>query len=298
MINKFQSLRSILIIVLLVAVGTSASSLHTIKIKKAKDMQTAFAYKDDGSIIISAHRGGMPTGYPENSVEAMEKTLAHLPAFFEIDPRLTKDSVIVLMHDADISRTTTGKGKLSSYTWEELKQFKLVDREGNVTPYHVPTLEEAIIWSKGKTVLNLDKKDVPLEMMAAFLKKHKPNNVMITVHTPQQALLYYAQDKNAMFSAFIRNMKEYKAFEATNIPWSQFIAYVGPVLKPENQELYDLLHESGVRYMISLAPTHDKVVDVNERNRLYKESIQTAPDIIESDFPIDVFNNLQVLNHK
>ena len=39
-------------------------------------------------------------------------------------------------------------------------------------------------WSKGKTILNLDIKDVPLEVMADFIEKEKPVNVMYTVHKP------------------------------------------------------------------------------------------------------------------
>jgi len=269
--------------------------MHKINIENEKDMQIFFAFRNDADILISGHRGGMPEGYPENSIEAFEKTLQYLPAFFEVDPRLTKDSVIVLMHDDDISRTTTGSGKIGTYSWKELQQFNLVDRKGNITSYHIPSLEEAIKWSKGKTILNLDKKDVPMEMTAAFLKSLNTVNVMLTVHNPAQALFYYKQNKDAMFSAFIRNMKEYKAFEKAGIPWSHFIAYVGPQLDPKKQDLYDLLHKNGVRCMISLAPNLDKVKVDSERKSLYKESVATYPDIIESDFPIDVYQAMQGL---
>ncbi len=118
----------------------------------------------------------------------MEYVLKHTPAFFEIDPRLTKDSVIVLLHDATLDRTTTGKGKLSDYTWEEVKQFRLKDKDGNVTPYRIPTLQEAIDWARGKTILNLDKKDVPMQMTADIIRKNKAAHfVMVTVHNAKQA---------------------------------------------------------------------------------------------------------------
>ena len=67
-----------------------------------------------------------------------------MPSFFEIDPRLTKDSVIVLMHDATIDRTTDGTGRVSDYTYDELRRFRLRDREGNLTQFRIPTLEECI----------------------------------------------------------------------------------------------------------------------------------------------------------
>lgn len=85
----------------------------------------------------------MVTGFPENCIESFEKTLTMMPSFFEIDPRMTKDSVIVLMHDATIDRTTTGTGKVSDYTYAELQQFFLKDREGNVTTYKIPPSRSA-----------------------------------------------------------------------------------------------------------------------------------------------------------
>ena len=138
-----------------------AQSLHTLSIKSPRELRQFFDYAGRDVPIISGHRGGTIKGYPENSLGAFENTLRSTPAFFEVDPRLTKDSVIVLMHDATLDRTTTGTGKVSDHTWAELKALRLKDLEGNVTAYGIPTLEEVIRWSKGKTVLNLDHKDVP-----------------------------------------------------------------------------------------------------------------------------------------
>lgn len=52
----------------------------------------------------------MMPGYPENCIESCEKTLSMMPTFFEVDFSFTRDSVMVLMHDLTIDRTTTGKG--------------------------------------------------------------------------------------------------------------------------------------------------------------------------------------------
>ena len=99
---------------------------HYITVKNSRDLQAYFRYAPDRPIVISGHRGGMLDGYPENCIESFEKTLSYMESFFEIDPRLTKDGIIVLMHDETINRTTTGKGKVSDYTYAELQQFNLV----------------------------------------------------------------------------------------------------------------------------------------------------------------------------
>ena len=91
-----------------------------------------------------------------------------------------------------------------------------------------------------------------------------------------------------MFSAFIRTEEEFAAFEKEGIPWSQIMAYVGPLNKPENRVLYEKLHQRGVKVMISTAPTYDKLEKVDERRKAYRDVIAGGADVIESDLPIEV----------
>ncbi|WP_321436143.1 glycerophosphodiester phosphodiesterase family protein [uncultured Bacteroides sp.] len=271
-----------------------SSKIHSLNIKKNKDVHDYFKYKGDSSILVSGHRGGREKGFSENSLAGFGNVMKQMPAFFEIDPRLTKDSVIVLMHDPTLERTTTGKGRVCDYTWTELKSIRLKDSEGNVTPYSIPTLKEVIKWSKGKTVINLDKKDVPMKMVAALIKKyHAENYVMLTVHNGAQARYYYDRFPNIMFSAFIRTMKEYEDIASSNVPWRNFIAYIGPTINSENENIVKLLHAKGVRCMVSLAPTHDKLKTYEERQKSYKEEINKRPDIIESDIPTEIWTAMQ-----
>lgn len=288
-----------LIILSVSQVSFGQEEIHVIKIKNVKQLHDFFKYREDDKPLISGHRGGIVEGFPENSIEALENTLKYTPAFFEIDPRLTKDSVIVLIHDATLDRTTNGKGRVSDYTWEELKEFNLVDHLGNVSPYKIPTLEEAIKWSRGKTIINLDKKDVPLEMTAAIIEKHNAyGHVMVTVHTAEQTRYYHDKNSQQMFSAFVRTMEEFEAFEKEGIPWSQIMAYVGPLSKPENQVLYDLLHKRGVKVMISAAPSYDKAEDPEARKAAYQKIVEDGADVIESDLPIEVGAALQFISGK
>ncbi len=242
-----------------------------------------------GPVLISGHRGGIEEGYPENSLEAFRHTLSKMPAFFEIDPRLTKDSVIVLLHDVTLDRTTTGTGNLSDYTWEELRQFRLKDYEGNETSYLIPRLDSVVQWSRNKTIINLDKKDVPFDMIIDLIKKYDAqDHVMLTVHTGAQARYYYDRLPGAMFSAFCRNMKEYEDMKISGVPWDHMIAYVGPTIDPENEKIVEMLHACGVKCMISVAPTHDKRITAEEREAGYLQEIAQKPDIIESDRPLEV----------
>ncbi|WP_205509995.1 glycerophosphodiester phosphodiesterase family protein [Longitalea arenae] len=267
---------------------SQSGKLHVLKINKPQQLQQYFKYTGNDIPLISGHRGGPDKGYPENSIEAMAHSLQYTPATFEIDPRLTKDSVVVLLHDDSLDRTTTGTGKLRDHTWEEVKKLQLKDVEGKVTPYRIPTLEEAIIWAKGKTVLILDKKDVPLATTARLIKKHKAEAwVMITVHNAKEAKFYYDDNKNVMFEAFVKTKKALEEYEKAGIPWQQIMAYVGPHDKPENKEIFDLLHQRGVMCMISTAPIYDKLPTAEERAKAYAQIIRNGADVIEADRAIE-----------
>jgi len=293
--KKNKSLLIIIYLLLAVAIPNRPVNAQTINsedlhiLKKGRS-QKFFRYRQNGSIIISGHRGGRETGYPENSLEGFHNVLRQMPAFFEIDPRLTRDSVIVLMHDATLDRTTTAKGYLNEYTYEQLSTFRLKDYYGNPTPYSIPTLEEVIRWSKGKTVINLDKKDVPPEMIVELVKRLKASgHMMLTVHNGAQARYYYDHLPKIMLSAFMRTMKEYEDIASSGVPWKNMIAYVGSSINKENAEIVRLLHSKGVRCMISVAPTHDRLSSQEERKRAYLEEISKKPDIIETDIPVEVW---------
>lgn len=107
-------------------------------------------------VMVVAHRGDWRNA-PENSVQAVKNAIEMGVNMAEIDLAITKDSVLVLMHDKTIDRTTTGKGKPGDYTLAELKNFYLRDGLGVKTAMKIPTLEEILEVSKGKIFLNLDK---------------------------------------------------------------------------------------------------------------------------------------------
>lgn len=255
-------------------------------------LQQVFKYTGDGSVIISGHRGAWrDSDYPDNSFEGLQYAAEQVPEiFFEVDPRLTKDSVIVLMHDATMERTTTGKGKLADYTFEELDMIRLKDDRGNITTFKVPTLEEVIRWSIGKAVLNLDRKDVPPEMIIDLVKKcDAERHIMLTVHSGTQAKYYYDRLPEVMLSSRIRNETEYEDFASAGVPWENMIAYVGQTIDENNKSLMDKLHTLGVRCMIALSPTHDRLESIEERAVKYEKELSRYPDIIETDYPIELW---------
>ncbi len=271
-----------------IAACAPARPLHVLNPASVQALHRFFEYAPNRA-IISGHRGTIELGLPENSIASLQAVLENTPAFFEIDPRLTKDSVVILMHDATLDRTTNGMGKVSDYTWAELQALRLKDRDGNVTEHRIPTLSETINWAKGKTVLNLDRKDVPLATTAALIREHNAYAwVMVTVHSPEQARFYLDKHPGQMLSAHIRSVEQFEAYRDAGIPFNRMIAYIGPEVKSENQALYRLLHAEGVMCMISAASSYDKLPTPAERAQAYRAIMADGATILESDFPIEV----------
>lgn len=271
----------------------TAQSQYGVKVSNISELKSYFTYQPKADVIISAHRGGMMSGYPEDCLESCQKTYTMMPTFFEIDFRLTKDSVMVLMHDADIARTTNGKGKVSSYTYDELQQFNLKDRKGKITPFKVSTLKSVLDWGKGKTVFNFDNKDNNPVSWAYYTKRLLPGgewadygNIMLSVRSIEEALYYWNHGvKNVMFCAEVSSMEMFKAYDSSPIPWDHIMAYIRLAVDPAQTELYNKLHQKGVMIMTSITGSSDKVKDDGDRKVAYLRELVAEPDIIETDYP-------------
>lgn len=268
--------------------STYAQKLHKLNFKDVEEMYSYFKYVP-GKKIISGHRGTIEDQMPENSILSMQKVLQNTVAIFEVDPRLTKDSIPVMVHDATLERTTTGHGKVADFTWKELQGLKLKDHKGNPTKYKINTLDEMIKWAKGKTILNLDKKDLPMEMTAEIIRKHNAYAwVWVTVHNVEQAKFYLEKNPKQYMSMHIRTKEQLEAFKSSGLPYDRMIVYIGPEIKSSNQEFYDFFKEKGVMCMISTAPTYDKLPTEAERAEKYRAVFADGATVLESDMPIEV----------
>ena len=110
----------------------------------------------DNQVLVAAHRADWRNA-PENSLPAIASAIKLGVDIVEIDIRETKDGQLVLMHDESIDRTTSGKGLVKDWTLDSLKTLSLKDGLGTLTQHKIPTLEEALIETKGKVLVNLDK---------------------------------------------------------------------------------------------------------------------------------------------
>lgn len=69
---------------------------------------------------IVGHRGASFTA-PENTVPAIHMAWREGADGVEIDVRVTRDGRVVLMHDDDIRRTTSGQGRVAELSWDAIR---------------------------------------------------------------------------------------------------------------------------------------------------------------------------------
>ena len=120
-------------------------------------------------MLYRSHRGGVYYT-PENTMAAFRDALSQNFAYIETDPCMTKDGVIVLMHDKTINRTCRNlDGSLidrpictEEMTYEELMQFDAGIAKGeSFKGEKIPRLDELLKAAEGSDcIIALDKKIV------------------------------------------------------------------------------------------------------------------------------------------
>lgn len=132
----------------------------------------------NSNVVITAHRGGAGYG-PENSLSCIRRSVEAGVPSIEIDVQLTSDSHVVVCHDNSVNRTTTGKGRISEMTLDELRALRLVDSEGRVCNEGLPLLSEVLECIDGKAHLLLEikrYKDTALELQRAVVEELRRYN--------------------------------------------------------------------------------------------------------------------------
>jgi glycerophosphoryl diester phosphodiesterase len=113
--------------------------------------------------IVIGHRG-FAARAPENTLISYQKALELGARFVECDVHLSKDGVPVVIHDAELARTTSASGRVGDKTVQELKvldagRWKSPEFAGE----KIPTLAELLALTRERAVLAIELKDPTIE---------------------------------------------------------------------------------------------------------------------------------------
>lgn len=239
--------------------------------------------------LISAHRGGPEPGLPENSIEAMDAVLTAIPAVMEVDVAQSPDGVHYLMHDRTLDRTTNGSGSVSDTPWQEVQQLKLVDEAGWLTPYSVPSLEAALKWAKGKTVLQIDfKRTADFQTVIDMIRAAQmQDSVILIAYSIGQASLLNELAPEMLLSVSIGNLEDLVALRTAGIPDDRMVAFTGTRLP--RPDLYAELDGEDIEVIfgtLGRSPNSiDNVIDRFGTDERYPELGEGGVDVLATDRP-------------
>ncbi len=108
------------------------------------------------------HRGARAYE-PENTLLSFKKAIDLGVDAIEFDVRKTRDGELVVIHDADVSKTTDGRGLVGELTLEEINHLSAEKGQ------KIPTFEESLDFLDGKVKIVIELKESGLEEIVVNL---------------------------------------------------------------------------------------------------------------------------------
>lgn len=261
---------------------TGFGQQFALKFKNVEELQQFMVWTPSRYPLVSCHRGGPVPGFPENAIETFANSAKLHPSIIECDASLTKDSMLVMMHDDRLERTSSGTGLVKDKSLEALKQVFLKDNEGTQTTFHIPTLDEVLVWGRDKVIFTLDvKRGVPYKKMIEAVRRNKAESYSIIItYSATQASEVYHLAPDLMISASIRTMADLVRLNQLGIPNNRIVAFVG-TSAPE-KAIYDNLHAKGIWCILGTMGNLDKSA-MARGDGLYADLVENGADILSSD---------------
>lgn len=138
---------------------------------------------------IIAHRGASAKA-PENTLAAFRMAVEQQSDGIELDVHLTVDGEVVVIHDANLGRTTNGTGSVHEKTIEELKQLDAGSWYGaEFAGERLPALSEVFELVGNRVLINIELKGPGL------IRSKLPGRVLEVVSK-------YGVEERVIFSSF------------------------------------------------------------------------------------------------
>lgn len=258
-------------------------------------------------VVVACHRGDW-RNYPENSIPAIESIIRMGADIMELDLKLTKDSVLVLSHDWTIDRCTTGKGRVSDYTLDELKQFRLRRAHGVATDsLHICTLREALECCKDRICVNVDQGYEYYDMVLAITEELGVTDQILIKGKHSVASVaekMAAHEHNMMYMPIIDIQKEQgqKLFQeymdTKTVPLAYEVCW--KKLTPEVSDCFKKVVESGSKLWVNTIwgslcgyLDDDKALDCGDPAEVYDQVIALGASMLQTDRPEQLLNYLR-----
>ena len=237
---------------------------------------------------ILGHRGTQEL-YTENGLKAFEYSISHGITGFETDFRLTLDNEVVVMHDSDIKRTTTGEGAVEKLTLAEIKSVKL-----KYSDELVPTAEE--LFSRFD---NMQDFYIELEMKPRYGELYTPERMDTFLNKLYALAVKHLSKGCYVFTCFdhqvLKRLKElhadakigliYGALDQQTVDDAIALGCysIAPTLKGTEKELVDKVKAAGIKVNL----WHSETLE------LWLKAREMGADISTNNHPATVLNAIK-----
>lgn len=240
--------------------------------------------------FVAAHRG-QASSVPENSIRGIKKLLPTGIKYVEIDVRTSKDSILVIMHDASLKRTTEKNAQTHELTSAELKELILV---GGDKSDHIPSLSEICnllknwndINSEKRVNLYVDCKDADPKQLTAALQQYDLLD----------SAVFYAKDSYLLelrkIHPTIRIISALKNTDNLDNKITELHPFAFDVSFPIlTKELVDKIHNHEIKVFSDLLFEFDN-------DATYKQAKAMNVDVIQTDKAKAALQALKVFKNK
>jgi glycerophosphoryl diester phosphodiesterase len=141
--------------------------------------------------LIFAHRGACKVA-PENTLPAFQAALDLGADGIELDVQFSSDGKLVVLHNPNLETTTNGAGRVTAYTFAELR---LLDAGSHFGPQFagtpLPALDEVLDLCHGKLLMTIELKslnsstaNIGVDVVAAVRARDMADQVVISSFNP------------------------------------------------------------------------------------------------------------------
>ena len=233
------------------------------------------------AVLYRSHRGGVYYT-PENTMPAFEYALKAGYDFIETDPQITKDGIVVLMHDDTINRTCRNADgsqierpiKISDVTYAELMKYDAgIALDEKFKGTRIPRLDQLLELVQGHAVtLSLDKK-IPTAKIDALLDVVAKYDVKIHFSTSDTERIRKIQSRfpDACFDYDI-NLED------------EALAEVCRLVKPENLVIWMYMDKPNFSWLVQKAKVSaENYARVKQYGRVGIANINNPIDMLEAE---------------
>lgn len=242
--------------------------------------------KHVGKMTVAGHRGDCYNRY-ENTMTAFKYAFDTGADMIETDVRMSKDGVLVLMHDESVWRTTESVGNIKDMTLAQIKKLNAGDL---LTPEEVPTFEEFMVWVKDTPMT------VNIEIKEYYSEENKNRCVeciekvlsLVEKLGMRERILINSFDAFVLEYVYNKYGKKYLLHGfypydiMTNVKGNpDEYLYCACIFQTRNKGLYDYLISRGIEPWIGASVTNPSMLDLAYRYGAKLITTNNPKDVIE-----------------